>query len=112
MHFAFLAFVVLGGLLVLRWRRLALVHLPAAAWGALIEFTGWICPLTPLENHFRRLGGQAPYSGGFIGRYIVPLVYPDELTRGMQMAIGAAVLLLNAVFYWLAFGRGTPRRAV
>jgi hypothetical protein len=99
LHFGFLLFVVLGGLAVLRWPRLAWLHVPAAIWGALIEFFGWICPLTPLENHFRALGGQAGYSGGFIQHYIVSVLYPDQLTRGTQLMLGALVLALNAIVY-------------
>ena len=104
-HFGFLLFVVLGGLLVLRWRKLAWIHVPAAVWGVLIEFFGWICPLTPLENHWRRLGGQAGYSGGFVQHYIVSLLYPDQLTRGTQVLLGALVLALNGFVYWKVFGR-------
>jgi hypothetical protein len=74
LHFGFVLFVVLGGLLVLRWRWVGLVHLPAAVWGAWIEFSGRICPLTPLENEYRRLGGEAGYTGGFIEHYILPVL--------------------------------------
>ena len=98
-HFGFVLFVVLGGLLVLRRPHLAWVHVPAAVWGILIEFFGWICPLTPLENHLRELGGQAGYSGGFIQHYIVSVLYPDQLTRGTQLVLGLAVLGLNAAVY-------------
>jgi hypothetical protein len=111
-HVLFLLFVVLGGVLVLRRPRLAWAHLPCAAWGALIEFAGWICPLTPLENWLRRRGGAAGYPGGFIEHYVLPVLYPSGLTRGVQLALGAAVLLINAAVYWtlwrrLARGRGT-----
>ncbi|HEY6839418.1 MAG TPA: DUF2784 domain-containing protein [Geobacteraceae bacterium] len=75
-HGAFVLFVVGGGFLVIRWPRLAWIHIPAALWGATVEFTGWICPLTPLENHFRLLAGDEGYSGGFIAHYLVPLLYP------------------------------------
>jgi hypothetical protein len=108
LHFAFLLFVVLGGLLVLRWPKLAWLHVPAATWGVLIECSGWICPLTPLENHWRELGGQAGYSGGFIQHYIVALLYPEQLTRGTQVVLGVLVLGLNAIVYWqLLRRRGT-----
>jgi hypothetical protein len=99
LHLGFVLFVALGGLLVLRWPRLAWVHLPAAAWGALIMFAGWICPLTPLENELRRLGGQAGYQGGFIENYIVALIYPSGLTRGIQVALGLGVIVVNAFVY-------------
>jgi hypothetical protein len=99
LHFMFLLFVVLGGLLVLRWRRLAWIHVPVFLWGALIEFTGWICPLTPLENHLRVLAGEAGYQGGFIAHYILPVVYPAGLTRGVQLVLGSAVLVVNLAVY-------------
>jgi hypothetical protein len=98
-HFAFVAFAVLGGFLVLRWPRLAWIHLPAVAWGALIEFGGWICPLTPLEVSLRRAAGQAGYSGDFVAHYVVALLYPEVLTRPMQIALGALVVLINVLLY-------------
>lgn len=98
-HLGFVLFVVLGGLLVLRWRWVALVHVPAAVWGILIEYTGGICPLTPLENSLRRLGGEAGYSGGFIQHYIQPVLYPSGLTRGTQIVLGTLALLLNIAAY-------------
>ncbi|MBW2042413.1 MAG: DUF2784 domain-containing protein [Deltaproteobacteria bacterium] len=99
LHLIFILFVVLGGFLVLRRPWMSLVHLPSAAWGALIEFTGWICPLTPLENRFRRLAGDQGYSGGFIDHYITPLIYPDSLSRDTQILLGFFVILVNAVLY-------------
>jgi hypothetical protein len=98
-HFAFVLFVVLGGLLVLRWPRLAYLHLPAAAWGVLIEFAGWICPLTPLENALRTAGGGAAYRGDFVEHYILPVLYPSALTRDIQLALGCLVLGLNLGIY-------------
>jgi hypothetical protein len=95
--------VVLGGLLVVRWPRLAWVHVPAAVWGALIEFQGWICPLTPLENDLRQRGGGAAYQGEFIEHYIIPLLYPAELTRQHQLWIGGFIVLVNLLFYWRVF---------
>ena len=99
LHLAFIAFVVLGGLAVLRWPRLAFIHLPAVAWAAGISFAGFVCPLTPLENHFRRLGGETGYAGGFIEHYLTPLIYPEGLTRGIQIALGAFVIALNLFVY-------------
>ena len=104
-HLAFVLFVVLGGLLVVRWPRLALLHVPAAIWGVLIEYTGWICPLTPLENSFRTRGGEAGYSGGFIQHYIQPLLYPAGLTRSTQLVLGSVVLALNLAAYTIVFSR-------
>ena len=115
-HFAFLTFVVLGGLLVLRWPPAAWAHLPAVVWGALIEFTGWICPLTPLENELRQRAGEAPYAGGFIAHYVTHVIYPDGLTRGIQIVLGVLVVALNAVIYTSAVvrwrhGRSRPASA-
>ncbi len=105
-HLAFVVFVVAGALLVVRWRRLAWIHIPVAAWGALIEFGGWICPLTPLENWLRQQSGAAGYSGGFVEHYIIPVLYPGHLTRGIQIALGIAVLTLNGGIYgWLLWRR-------
>ena len=104
-HLAFVLFVVLGGLLVLRWPRVALLHVPAAIWGVLIEYTGWICPLTPLENSLRRSGGEAGYSGGFIQHYIQPLLYPAGLTRGTQIVLGSIALLVNLTAYGVVIAR-------
>lgn len=98
-HLAFVLFVALGGFLVLRWRRLAFLHLPAAAWGVLIEFRGWLCPLTALENRLRRAGGEAGYPGGFVDQYLAPVVYPPGLTRNTQILLGVALLALNACLY-------------
>ncbi len=109
LHCTFIVFVVLGGLLVLRWPRVAWVHVPVAAWGAVIEFTGWVCPLTPLENRLRVLGGQEPYTGGFIAHYLGPIVYPEGLTRGAQAEIGVGVLALNAVLYTIVVVRRVRR---
>jgi hypothetical protein len=104
-HAAFVAFVVLGGLLVLRWPRLAWLHLPVVAWGAGIEFAGGICPLTPLENHLRTLAQQQGYAGGFVEHYVFGLLYPEGLTRDVQLALGLLVLVVNAAVYAWAWRR-------
>ena len=109
-HLSFVLFVVLGGLLVLRWPRAAWAHLPAAAWGALIEFGGWICPLTPLENLLRTRAGEVAYSGGFVEQYILPALYPLGLTRTTQAMIGLFVLLVNGVVYTVAIRRKRERQ--
>ena len=98
-HLAFIVFAALGGLLVLRWPKLAYGHIPCAAWGMAIEFGGWICPLTHLEVYLRELSGTAGYSGGFIEHYILPLIYPVGLTRGMQITFGIVILILNLCVY-------------
>ncbi len=105
LHLLFVAFVVLGGLLALRWRRVVWLHLPAAVWGALIEFAGWVCPLTPLEKWLRGLAGEAGYRGGFIEHYMLPVLYPAGLTRGVQLVLGAFVVGVNVAVYWLVFRR-------
>jgi len=99
LHGVWLAFVVLGALLALRWPRVLWAHLPVVAWGAIVEFTGWICPLTPWENRLRRLGGEEGYAGGFIERYVTAVIYPEGLTREIQIGLGVGVLVLNAVLY-------------
>jgi len=98
-HLAFVLFVVLGGLLVLRWPKIAWGHVPVAVWGVLIEYTGWICPLTPLENWFRLKGGETGYSGDFIEHYVLRTLYPTGLTRGTQIVLGTLVLVLNVIAY-------------
>jgi hypothetical protein len=110
-HAGFLAFVVLGGFLVLRRPKLAWVHVPCAAWGALIEFAGWICPLTPLENALRLRGGEAGYSGGFVEHYVIPVLYPAGLTRMTQLVLGAGVVVLNGAIYWGVVRSALARRA-
>lgn len=102
-HFSFVLFVILGGFLLRRWPRLVYLHVPIAVWGVLIEFAGWICPLTPLENHLRRLGGEAGYEGGFIDHYIIPVLYPGGLTRTLQYVLGILALLINILAYVLYF---------
>lgn len=111
LHFAFVLFVIFGGLLALRWRRLAWVHIPVALYGAVIEFVGFVCPLTPLENSLRRAGGEAGYAGGFIDHYITAVIYPNGLTRGIQLGLGFGVLLLNAVVYFTWLRRRRAPRA-
>ena len=99
LHFAFVLFVILGGLLVLRWPRLAYVHLPVALYGTLIELVGWICPLTPLEKRLRESAGLQGYQGGFVEHYILPVLYPAGLTREVQWILGMLVVGINLVIY-------------
>ncbi|MCK9392266.1 MAG: DUF2784 domain-containing protein [Syntrophales bacterium] len=98
-HFLFVFFVIFGGLLVMHKRSWALLHIPAAVWGALVEFTGWICPLTPLENWLRFQGVEPAYTSGFIERYVVSLIYPSLLTRSQQIVLGLGVIMINGVIY-------------
>ena len=99
LHFCFVLFVLFGGALALRWPKMVWLHLPAAAWGALISFAGWVCPLTPLEKWLRRQGGAAGYEGGFVEHYILPVLYPRGLTHEVQIALGVIVILLNVLIY-------------
>lgn len=101
LHFTFILFVTLGGLLLFRWPSVAYLHLPAALWGMLIELAGGICPLTPLEQRLRRLGGEPGYRGDFIDHYLTATIYPSGLTRGIQIALGAIVLIVNGTVYWM-----------
>jgi hypothetical protein len=112
LHFLFVLFVVLGGLLALRWSRVAWVHLPVAAYGALIELVGWTCPLTPLENEMRQRAGEAGYQGGFIEHYLLPALYPAALTRGIQMLLGGVVIGVNLAIYLLVLRNRRRARGV
>lgn len=110
-HFAFIVFVLAGGFLLLRWPRLVWLHFLAIVWGVFTEVTGWICPLTPLENHFRVLAGGNAYHTGFIERYLLPLVYPAGLTPAIQMTLAAVVIVFNIVVYsWIVLERKRKNR--
>jgi len=109
-HFVFILFVLFGGLLVLRWRKLLWLHLSAVVWGFLVELNGWFCPLTPWENHFRRLAGGESYAGDFIGEYLLPLIYPAELTREMQFFFAAVVVVLNVGIYYYIWRKKSQQR--
>jgi hypothetical protein len=99
-HALFIIFVVIGGFVAWRWRWLAWVHIPCAAWGALIEFAGWICPLTPLENRFRALAGEAGYEGGFIEHYLTELIYVEDWSLAVRVVLGTFVVVVNVAAYW------------
>jgi hypothetical protein len=102
-HLMFILFVVLGGLLVLRWPGLIWLHVPAALWGVLVELMHWPCPLTPLEQSLRLAAGQAGYSGGFVEYYVLPIIYPAGLTPQIQVGLGLFVLLQNTLIYGVLF---------
>ena len=104
-HLAFVAFVVFGALLTLRWPGVLWLHVPAVLWGALIEFSGAICPLTPLEVHLRQFGGEAGYQGDFIDHYVSALLYPPGLSRGLQIWLGLVALVPNLFIYVRFFAR-------
>ena len=109
-HLLFIAFVICDGLLVIRWPRLAVVHLPAAVWGAVVEIFGWVCPLTPLENHFSLLAGNSSYSGDFIARYLIPVIYPENLTATIQQVFGGLVIIINLIFYIITMRKFQSRK--
>jgi Protein of Unknown function (DUF2784) len=104
-HFSFTAFVIFGGFLSWRWPPIAFLHLPALAWGCWVEVSHSICPLTPLENHFRHLAGEAGYRGGFLAHYLVRVLYPPGLTWHIQWVLAAVLIALNVIAY-----RGLVRR--
>lgn len=102
LHLMFVLFVLFGGLPALKWPRAIWLHLPAVAWGAFVEFSGWVCPLTPLENWLRKQGGNTGYNSDFIEHYVLPVLYPTGLTREIQIVLGVIVLAVNcAVYGWL-----------
>lgn len=109
-HFSFIIFVVLGGLLVLRWPGVAWAHVPAAAWGAWIEFARGICPLTPWEKFLRARAGGDSYEGGFIDHYITPLIYPPGLSEDAATLLGFLVLAINLLIYAVVVYRRVQRR--
>ena len=109
LHLAFIAFIVLGGLTVARWPRIVWAHLPAAAWGVLIELFNWTCPLTPLENWLRLHAGEQGYSESFVERYLLPIVYPDGLTRNVQFVLAALVVAVNLAAYFFVWRRRRVR---
>jgi len=112
-HGAFVVFVVVGGFMALRWHRLAWLHIPAAAWGVLIEYGGWTCPLTPLENALRARAGVAGYAGGFIEHFVLRSLYPSGLTSRVRLSLGSLALLVNVVAYALIVRRyKRPRRRI
>ena len=98
-HFLFVLFAVLGGLLVLYKKQVAWFHIPTVLWSSIVNLAGWTCPLTPLENMFRTLAGQAGYEGGFIQHYIEPVVYPNNMPRGTELVAGVSVVVWNVVVY-------------
>ena len=110
LHLGFILFVALGAFTVVRWPRLVWLQLPAAAWGVLIELANWTCPLTPLENWLRLRAGEAIYRESFVAHYLLPIVYPEGLTRGIQVLLGLSVVAINAVVYALVWKRRRPVR--
>jgi hypothetical protein len=105
-HLAFIVFALLGAALACRWRWMPLVHVPAAAWGLFVELSGRICPLTHLENRLRIRAGQSGYAESFIEHYLLAIIYPEGLTREVQLVLAGVVVLVNAAIYgWLFYAR-------
>jgi len=109
LHLLFIAFALLGGVLVLRWHWLAWLHLPAVLWAVTVESLQWLCPLTPLENALRQAAGQAGYSAGFIEHYLLPIIYPAGLTHAIQLGLAALVVLANLLVYGFLLWRRRSR---
>jgi len=111
-HLSFIVFVILGGLLTARWRWVAALHLPSAAWACYVELSGRVCPLTYIENYLWTRSGRASYSQGFIEQYLLPIMYPAGLTSRIQLIVAVLVVLTNVVIYgWLFVLFGKLRRA-
>jgi hypothetical protein len=108
-HVVFILFVILGGIVAMAFPRVAYLHVPALIWGSLVELRGWVCPLTPLEDELRRMGGAFGYADPFIEHYILPLVYPSGLTREIQCGLGLGVIVINLVVYWITWNRWRVR---
>jgi hypothetical protein len=107
-HLAYVLFVVLGGLWVVKRRKAAWLHVPAVLWAAVVEYAGWICPLTPIENWLRMKAGKTGYQGDFLERYLAPVLYPDNLTRETQLILGTLVVAINVLIYGYVFLKRTP----
>jgi hypothetical protein len=110
LHLLFVVFVMTGGFLLRRWPTLIWLHLPAVLWGAYIEFSGGICPLTPLENQLLAWAGETGYSGGFVEHYLLPILYPENLTAPIQWLLGGCVVVVNLLAYGLAYRDWARRR--
>jgi hypothetical protein len=109
-HLAFVLFVIGGGLLVLKWPRMAWLHVPAAVWGTMVEFMGWICPLTPLENRLLAQSADAGYEGDFIAHYLLPVLYPEGLTPTVQIVLGLSVVIINVTVYGWALAKRRQKK--
>jgi hypothetical protein len=110
LHLAFVVFALFGGLLALRYPKIAWLHLPVLVWGVVVQWADWICPLTPLENHFRHLGGEAGYAGGFIEHVVSRVLYPENLSLDLRYVLGLLLIVVNVSVYWYVMS-GRRRRA-
>jgi len=111
-HFGFVGFVIVGGVLCFKKPKIAWFHIPAVVWAITIELTGKVCPLTPLENYFRLKAGSLDYSTDFISHYLMPILYPEELTRNIQYLLGLAVFLINMIIYGLLIQRTIQKNRI
>ena len=109
-HLVFILYVIAGALLIFKWQKTLWLHLPSCFWGMTVEFTGWICPLTPREIQLRRLAGEEGYTGSFIEQYLIPIIYPSGLTREIQMLLGSTVLIVNFSLYTLILIKRRKRK--
>lgn len=109
-HMIFVIYAIFGGLLVLRWKYTICLHVPALLWGAVVEVKGWICPLTPLENRLRSEAGESGYSGGFVENYILPVLYPENLSRPDQVMLALFLVTVNVIIY-VYVGRTFKKRS-
>ena len=107
-HLAFIVYVLFGALLILKWTRTVWLHLPTCLWGMTVEFTGWICPLTPFEFELRLMAREQSYSGSFVIHYLMPILYPEGLTSEIQWMLGGIVILINLILYTLVLIRSSP----
>jgi hypothetical protein len=110
LHLAFVVFALFGGLLALRYPKIVWLHLPVLVWGVVVQWADWICPLTPLENHFRHLGGEAGYAGGFIEHVVSRVLYPENLSLDLRYVLGLLLIVVNVSVYWYVMS-GRRRRA-
>ena len=109
-HLVFILYVIAGALLIIKWPKTLWLHLPSCFWGINVEFTGWICPLTPWEIQLRRLAGEEGYTGSFIEQYLIPIIYPSGLNREIQMLMGSTVLIVNFSLYTLILIKRRKRK--
>ena len=109
-HLVFILYVMAGALLIFKWQKALWLHLPACFWGITVEFTGWICPLTPWEIQLRRLAGEEGYTGSFIEQYLIPIIYPSGLNREIQMLLVSTVLIVNLSLYILILIKRRKRK--
>ena len=109
-HMVFILYVMAGALLIFKWPKTLWLHLPSCFWGMTVEFTGWICPLTPLEIQLRRLAGKEEYTGSFIEQYLIPIIYPIGLNQEIQMVLGGTVLIVNLSLYTLILIKRRKRK--